>query len=240
MLHYSQNGVDLFHFFHFILNSLVKMIPTLKSQISVSQTILVFSFRFCNKFNKSWFVEGFAKKCENRDSLMTQCGTPGYVAPEIVTGSHYDLKVDNWSLGVIMYIILCGYPPFNAKNQKSLFKLIKRGLYEFHDQHWSHISDEAKEFISKLLLVDPSKRLSATDALGTKWMNQNAATLRGVDLTSNLGELRKFNAKRKVKQAILAVSRQQCLLCVCDFVLFCVDSNLISFSYLKRILLQRK
>ena len=125
-----------------------------------------------------------------------------------MNGNRYNVKVDNWSLGVIMYILLCGYPPFNAKNQKSLFKLIKRGLYEFHDQHWSGVSNEAKEFISNLLLVDPSKRSSATDALKSKWMNQSSANLRGIDLTSNLVELRKFNAKRKVKQAILAVSRK--------------------------------
>lgn len=149
---------------------------------------------------------GFAKKCEKADSLITQCGTPGYVAPEIVTGDPYGLKADTWSLGVILYILLCGYPPFNAKNQKSLFKLIKRGLYQFHDSHWTHVSEGAKEMIAHLLLVDPEQRLSASDALRTKWMNESSETLRSLDLTPNLYELRKFNAKRKVKQAILAVS----------------------------------
>ncbi len=107
---------------------------------------------------------------------------------------------------MIVYILLCGYPPFNAKNQKSLFRLIKRGLYEFHDEHWSKISNEAKDFVSHLLLVDPVKRLSANGALETNWMRQDSEALRNFDLTPNLDEFRKFNAKRKVKQAVLAVS----------------------------------
>jgi len=76
---------------------------------------------------------GFAKKCLRPNSLTTQCGTPGYVAPEILEGTPYDTKADMWSLGVIVYILLGGYPPFIEQNQRDLFRKIRKGQYEFHE-----------------------------------------------------------------------------------------------------------
>ena len=76
---------------------------------------------------------GFAKKCLRPQSLKTQCGTPGYVAPEILEGTPYDTQADLWSLGVIMYILLGGYPPFIEQNQRDLFRKIRKGQYEFHE-----------------------------------------------------------------------------------------------------------
>ena len=76
---------------------------------------------------------GFAKKCPQPNSLTTQCGTPGYVAPEILEGTAYDTQADMWSLGVIVYILLGGYPPFVENNQRDLFRKIRRGQYEFHE-----------------------------------------------------------------------------------------------------------
>jgi calcium/calmodulin-dependent protein kinase I len=147
---------------------------------------------------------GFAKKCISTHCLLTQCGTPGYVAPEILNGIPYGTQADMWSLGVIMYILLAGYPPFNGKNQKDLFKLIRRGRYEVHEQFWGNISDEAKGLVSNLLVVDPKKRLTAESSIESKWMNQDAEQLGGRDLRTSLDQFRKFNAKRKVKQAVLA------------------------------------
>lgn len=97
---------------------------------------------------------GFAKRVFIPNSLTTQCGTPGYVAPEILEGVPYDTKADMWSVGVILYILLGGYPPFIEKNQKDLFRKIRRGQYEFHEEYWGGVSQGAKDLISSLLTVD--------------------------------------------------------------------------------------
>jgi len=148
---------------------------------------------------------GFAKKVLTPNSLTTQCGTPGYVAPEILEGNAYDTKSDMWSLGVIVYILLGGYPPFIEQNQRELFRKIRKGNYEFHEEYWGSVSSEAKDLISCLLVVQPSKRMSASDALKHKWMMQDASKLEGQSLDTNLVELRKYNAKRKFKAAVNAV-----------------------------------
>jgi len=148
---------------------------------------------------------GFAKKVLTPNSLTTQCGTPGYVAPEILEGNAYDTKSDMWSLGVIVYILLGGYPPFIEQNQRELFRKIRKGNYEFHEEYWGSVSSEAKDLISCLLVVQPSKRMSASEALKHKWMTQDEKVLEGQSLDTNLVELRKYNAKRKFKAAVNAV-----------------------------------
>jgi serine/threonine protein kinase len=149
---------------------------------------------------------GFAKKATSDKCLLTQCGTPGYVAPEILHGVPYGTKADMWSLGVITYILLGGYPPFIEQNQRELFKKIKRGSFEFHPEYWAQISPDAKELISKLLTVDPDRRMSASKALSSKWITGSDEILAGKDLGANLDAFRKFNAKRKLRQAVLTVS----------------------------------
>ena len=92
-----------------------------------------------------------------QEQLFTACGTPTYVAPEIIGNFGYDAKVDCWSLGVILYVMLCGYPPFYAEENNELFKLIKDCEYEFHMPYWENISEDAKDLIKKLLVADPKK-----------------------------------------------------------------------------------
>eukprot|EP00957_Ditylum_brightwellii_P045304 3434132-Ditylum_brightwellii.AAC.1 len=108
-----------------------------------------------------------------------------------------------WSLGVIVYILLGGYPPFIEQNQRELFKKIKKGQYEFHVEYWGQISSEAKDLISGLLTVNPDKRLTAKDALADPWMTGSDDLLAGKDLGVNLDQFRRYNAKRKVRQAVL-------------------------------------
>jgi calcium/calmodulin-dependent protein kinase I len=148
---------------------------------------------------------GFAKKITSSKCLLTQCGTPGYVAPEILHGVPYGTKADMWSLGVIVYILLGGYPPFIEQNQRELFKKIKKGQYEFHVEYWGQISSEAKDLISGLLTVNPDKRLTAKDALADPWMTGSDELLAGKDLGVNLDQFRRYNAKRKVRQAVLTL-----------------------------------
>jgi len=148
---------------------------------------------------------GFAKKCLTPNSLKTQCGTPGYVAPEILEGQQYDTQADMWSLGVIVYILLGGYPPFIEQNQRDLFRKIRKGDYEFHEEYWGQVSEDAKTMISSLLTVNPSKRLTAEATLKNRWMTQADAALAGKDLGANLEKFKAFNAKRKFKAAVKTV-----------------------------------
>ena len=97
--------------------------------------------------------------------MDTQCGTPGYVAPEILKGKKYGTAVDMWSCGVIVYILLGGYPPFHDDNHAILYRKIKAADYAFDPQYWDQVSDDAKDLIKKMLVVDPDKR-SISASLG--------------------------------------------------------------------------
>jgi len=147
---------------------------------------------------------GFAKRVTEK-KLTTQCGTPGYVAPEILQGVPYDESADMWSVGVILYILLGGYPPFHEDNQAKLFQKIKSGKFEFHPEYWAQISDDAKELISSLLTVNPTKRATAADCLQNTWILADGKRLSTVDLGKNLAEFKKFNARRKLKSAVHTV-----------------------------------
>jgi calcium/calmodulin-dependent protein kinase I len=107
--------------------------------------------------------------------MKTACGTPGYVAPEVLAHEAYSSQVDLWSVGVIVYILLCGFPPFYGDNDAQLFKRIKSGTYKFLAPYWDPISPEAKDFVKNLLIVDPRKRMTAAEALNHKWLARRTA-----------------------------------------------------------------
>jgi calcium/calmodulin-dependent protein kinase I len=138
-------------------------------------------------------------------SLTTQCGTPGYVAPEILEGTPYDTRADMWSLGVIVYILLGGYPPFIEQNQRELFRKIRKGQYEFHEEYWGQVSKDAKDLIGSLLTVSSADRMNADQALENKWITAGDATLAEHDLGVNLAAFKSFNAKRKFRAAVSTV-----------------------------------
>lgn len=110
-----------------------------------------------------------------------------------------------WSLGVIVYILLGGYPPFIEQNQRELFRKIRKGQYEFHPEYWGQVSDEAKNMITKLLTVSPTERYDAPAALRNQWIVADDTKLAGQDLRVNLEQFKKFNAKRKFKAAVKTV-----------------------------------
>ena len=113
---------------------------------------------------------GLAKKRNNTTGqLKTIAGTPMYMAPEILNEVPYDSKVDMWSLGVLLYVFMSGYMPFNASKRYDIYYNIQKGKYHFKHEEFDQCSDDVKNLIMKLLQVDPSLRLSANEALNHSW-----------------------------------------------------------------------
>jgi len=148
-----------------------------------------------------------ARKTNSQD-MHTACGTPGYVAPEVLEGHEYGAAVDLWSIGVILYILLCGFPPFYHEATKELYKLIKKGKYDFPDPYWKNISSDAKDVVTRLLTVDPAKRATPDDILNHPWLGGNASA---APLGTGHGRRMKLRqAKQKLRKgvrAIIAVNR---------------------------------
>jgi len=113
---------------------------------------------------------GLSRLIEDSSLMTTACGTPGYVAPEVITHEAYSTQIDMWSVGVIVYILLCGFPPFYGENDAQMFRKIRAAQYKFLSPYWDSISAEAKDFVSKLLVVDPQARMTAKAALQHKWL----------------------------------------------------------------------
>jgi len=142
---------------------------------------------------------GLSRVYTEESIMLTSCGTAGYIAPEILKTLPYQNEVDMWSVGVIMYILLCGYPPFYDENDAQLFEKIMQCRYEFHEQYWEHISNEAKELIRGLLKVDPKERLSAEEALKSPWFNIKFDD-QNLNINNNMKTmLAKHNSERKEK-----------------------------------------
>jgi len=151
-------------------------------------------------------------KMEESGVMATACGTPGYVAPEVLAQKPYGKAVDVWSIGVISYILLCGYPPFYDENDANLFAQILKGEFEFDSPYWDDISEEAKDFIRSLMCVNVDHRLTCEAALDHCWIT-GAQSERNIHATVS-EQLKKNFAKSRWKQAFnaIAVSRQMKLL----------------------------
>lgn len=147
---------------------------------------------------------GLAKRAMN-GYMETVCGTPQYVAPEVikpVPGVVYGSECDLWSAGVVLFTILAGYPPFYNENTPALFRQIRKGAYSFDDPVWDDISAEAKDLIGKLLTVDPEARITCEGALQHPW--SRVASNRGKLLSGTQKNL-KTHFRTKMKGAIGAV-----------------------------------
>lgn len=153
---------------------------------------------------------GLAKIMREDELLKTACGTPNYVAPEILMNKGYGPECDLWSLGVISYILLCGFPPFyvsdddgnGANHTAKLFDLIISGTFEFMSPYWDHISPSAKDLISRLLQVDPKKRLTAKQVMQHPFVRGTTASSKKLPAIERLS---RHNARRKFKAAVQAV-----------------------------------
>jgi len=132
-------------------------------------------------------------------------GTPEYIAPEVASGRGYCPANDLWSVGVISYVLLCGYFPFYGENVGEVFKAIKAGKFQFPSDEWDAVSPLAKDFVSRLLVVDPQKRMTAEEALKHPWMHAGAASQDSLP-KSSFDQLRAFNiARRRLRKGGIAV-----------------------------------
>uniref|UniRef100_A0A8C1TY32 calcium/calmodulin-dependent protein kinase n=1 Tax=Cyprinus carpio TaxID=7962 RepID=A0A8C1TY32_CYPCA len=130
-------------------------------------------------------------------------GTPGYLSPEVLRKDPYGKPVDIWACGVILYILLVGYPPFWDEDQHKLYQQIKAGAYDFPSPEWDTVTAEAKNLINQMLTINPAKRITADQALKHPWVCQRSTVASMIHRQETVECLRKFNARRKLKGAIL-------------------------------------
>lgn len=130
-------------------------------------------------------------------------GTPGYLSPEVLKKEPYGKPVDIWACGVILYILLVGYPPFWDEDQHRLYLQIKSGTFDYPSPEWDTVTPEAKNLINQMLTVNPAKRITSAEALKHPWICQRERVASVVHRQETVDCLKKFNARRKLKGAIL-------------------------------------
>lgn len=137
--------------------------------------------------------------------MTTAAGSLGYAAPEVLTGKGHGKPVDLWSIGIITFVLLCGYTPFRSDDQAELVRETTRGRLEFHERYWKNVSREAKEFISTLVQVDPTKRPTADEALKHPWLSltETAADSEHHDLSTHVKQ--NYAATRKWRSAVRTI-----------------------------------
>eukprot|EP00055_Hartaetosiga_balthica_P004701 m.12778 g.12778 ORF g.12778 m.12778 type:complete len:461 (-) comp4057_c2_seq1:138-1520(-) len=147
---------------------------------------------------------GLAVIMEHGPSYFGFAGTPGYLSPEVIRRVPYDTAVDVWACGVILYILLVGYPPFWEEDQKKLYQQIKAGDYDFPSPEWDTVTDEAKNLIRDMLHLDPKKRPTVDKLLANPWIASTDVPSK-LHRQGTIDQLKKFNAKRKLKGGINAI-----------------------------------
>ncbi|KYK64102.1 calcium-dependent protein kinase CDPK2A [Toxoplasma gondii TgCatPRC2] len=151
---------------------------------------------------------GLSCRFKKGEFVSTKAGTPYYVAPQVLQGK-YDFRCDAWSLGVILYILLCGYPPFYGETDAEVLAKVKTGVFSFSGPEWKRVSEEARELIRHLININPQERYTAEQALQHPWVTTLARNSQNVALpTTLMSNLKAFRAQNKLKKAALTVIAQ--------------------------------
>ena len=148
---------------------------------------------------------GCAKNFNKNEKLTNKDGTPYYIAPEVLEGN-YDEKCDIWSCGVILYIMLCGYPPFDGESEEEILDKVKKGSFEFPKEEWKNISKDAIDLIEKMLTFESNKRISALECLRHNWFIKNKHKGISDKKTAKniISNMKKFKRGKKLEQASIA------------------------------------
>ncbi|KAG7345519.1 serine/threonine protein kinase [Nitzschia inconspicua] len=158
------------------------------------------------KSEEGWYVKlthfRLAARCYEEMSLTKQCGTPCFTAPEVILRRPYDQRADMWSVGCIAFLLLSGQLPFQASNQKELFRKIVSAEFDFDVEAWANISQEGKNFLNELLLLNADERFTAEEARNHSWMLMPRKRLQNIDLTEAAKRIAKFNGKLKSTYSI--------------------------------------
>lgn len=152
---------------------------------------------------------GLAKAYEAGSAPMTtKAGTPYYVAPQVLMGK-YDEKCDIWSCGVIMYVLLCGYPPFYGDRDEDILAMVRNGAFDFPSPDWDDVTKEAKDIISRMLIFDPAKRASAQQLIEDPWLKANRGEAKGKVHKALGNRLKEFRGHSKLKKIALTLIAKQ-------------------------------
>jgi len=152
---------------------------------------------------------GLSAKFKEGEAMSTRAGTPYYVAPQVLAG-RYNHMCDLWSAGVIMYILLCGAPPFFGQNDQEVLAKVKQGHLTFSPRDWKGISEDAKDLVRMLVKLDPKDRLNAEQALNHSWIKNRAPQASNLELPTNfVHRLRRFRCRSKFAKAVLHVIASQ-------------------------------
>lgn len=151
------------------------------------------------------YNNSYCRKYANQEKkIRLRIGTPYYMAPEVIAG-YYDKNCDLWSLGIIMYILLCGEPPFRGEDDYDTLELVKSGKYSYPKSQWDQVSKQAKSLIDKLLNMDPKKRISAEEALKDPWILDTKKNIKNENIELRIkSNITKFTQSQKLEQAILS------------------------------------
>ena len=148
---------------------------------------------------------GCAKNFNKNEKLTNKDGTPYYIAPEVLEGN-YDEKCDIWSCGVILYIMLCGYPPFDGESEEEILDKVKKGSFEFPKEEWKNISKDAIDLIEKMLTFESNKRISALECLRHNWFikNKNKGISDKKTAKNIISNMKIFKRGKKLEQASIS------------------------------------